>query len=693
MSDFNRMGASRARVVQFAALALAVLGAAACTHNGVDLAPIMSISVASGKDAPTLPFKSAPSCFKFSSDDTAGQLSQTRTITISNGSSDGSILCVKTPIFTAGANKLYKMEMGKAVAPASGQCLDKAAGAAVPGVFTALAQNQSFTITVTYTGSPGLSDTAKLALISNGTSGDPFAYTSTDLCFGIGTIGPRLTLDAQELIFHNATPSSPQEQCIGAGNAGDEPLCFDSAYFAQPNSQYAVSKQPSKGDCIPARGDAKNPVVSPMEWKICVRYTPDSTVGNEQLQLNLKTNDANAKIATIALDAVTDLLGNYKVTCKNSSGALMYDFIGMTSGVKEATCTVTNLGPASFSLNAFAEIAAVGPFPQEGNISSIYALTELTVGGSALTGPVFAFKAGNSLDFIVKLTYPGDGSLPPQAQLIITFSQMPKGADKLYLPIAVGSGNWPALSYGPSSLWQQAAVGASATASVILANQSPAPLQLLDACILPQTAVVDPAKDPCGANAASKYTTITPAFALKTLAPWQLYPLEIVFAPTDDKQMTRTELLHITWCMTQWDGSKCMPSANGGSGLRVQSIGLGGNAEKMALPALMLPADNPAYTHAVAGQPLTITGQFDTGTGYPACQNFAWTLKSRPAGSMAWKTPSEQNTADANYTFVPDIPGDYTILAMGQACNAPDQTKLAWSKQVELTVKVGAAVP
>ncbi len=677
---------------RFSLVVLALLGTLACAQNGVDLLPKMTLSVVDNGGI-AIPYSDPAACFNFSPDDTDGQKPQTQTITIGNAGSDGSILCVKTPTFAAGANKLYKMALNKAPAPSAAQCLDTAGGSAVPGVFAALKKNETFTITVTYTGSPGLKDTAKLTLAANGTGGDPFAYTKTEMCFGIGPSGPRLTLDGLEITFQNATPAAPQEKCLGAGNAGDAPLCFDSAYFNEPNSQYVVSKQPNKGQCIQALGDPQNPIAAPMQWKICVRYTPDSTADNEKLQLNVKTNDTGAKVSTIGLNAVTDSPGNYKVTCKNGSGALMYDFIGMTSGVKEATCTVVNLGPATFNLNAFAEIAAVGPYPQEANISSIYTLTEVQIGGKALTEPRFAFTAGKSLDFTVKLTYPGDGSTPPQAQVIITFTQMPKGADKLYLPIVVGNGNVPALSYGPNTLWQQAAVGAKAKVTVVLANQSPTALQLLDGCILAATVAVDPTKDPCGTNTASKYTSMSPAFALKTLAPWQLFPLEIVFAPTDDKMLTRTELLHLTWCTTQWDGSKCLPTSKGASGVTVQSIALAGNVGIANLPTLKLPADNAAYAKAVAGQPLTIKGLFDTDGGDASCNNFAWTLKNRPDASMAWKSPPEQNTTEPSYTFVPDVPGDYTILAMGQSCTAADPMHLAWSKQVELTVKVGAAAP
>ncbi len=662
--------------------------------NTLEFIPVISITV----DSKKVTLDKAAACLpvNFSADDTSGQLTQTKKVIITNNGIDGSVLCLKAPVWDAGKDKLYKMEVTKGATPTSTECLSAAIAdknnppAAVPGVVTALAPNKSITFTITYTASPGLTGAAKLSIEHNGgTQGTSFTYTKNEMCFGIAEVGPQIVCNTPEFTYHNASAANPPTQCFTCENHGTGELCFDSSNFTEPNSQYSVTKQPQKGDCLARYGDPQNPVANPKQFEMCVRYTPDSSEGNEKAQLYIKTNDASQPKVTIPLDAVTDAQSSYKVTCKAASGALMYDFKGTISGVKETTCNIYNNGPSSFTLNAKPEIIATSSKDKNVDLSGIYDVSAHKPDDSPF--PVdwnFSIVKEKSLDFIVKLTYPTDGKLPPQAQLLISFTQVPNGAGKVILPIVVGGDDTPSLSYGPEPLWQQADVGKSTTGTLVLANQSPSTLQLLDACILADNLNLDLSKDPCGSNTASKTTVLVPGFGLHTMLPWELYPLQIAFSPLDDKKITRTELLHITWCSTKWDGKNCATAVGGGSGLVVQSIGLAGNIEvAIAPPTLTLDADDGK---AVAGKPVIVTGKFVEGTLTGSCHNFAWAIKSRPAGSMLWKGHDEQNTDSAKFTFVPDLAGDYKILAMGQTCDATDPAKVTWSKQVELTIKVAA---
>lgn len=676
------------------------LASSACGggSNVLEFVPGISITV-DGKKVPT---DKLDTPFLFSADDTSGQLTQIKKVVIQNNGIEGSVLCLKSPTFPEDPNrptgekpldpnKLYKMEVTKGAAPGSGECLDKANGTPVPGVITALAANKSITFTITYAATPGLAGSARLGIEHNGsTAGTSFTYTKSALHFAIAAVGPQIQCNTPEFTYHNASAANPPTQCFTCENKGTGDLIFDSSNFTEPNSQYAVTKQPNKGEVINALGQGNNLVANPKQFEVCVRYTPDSSEGNEKAQLYIKTNDASQPKVTIPLDAVTDVQSSYKVTCKAASGALIYDFKGTISGVKETTCNIYNNGPSSFTLNAKPEIIATSSKDKNTDLSGIYDVSAHKPDDSPFPSDWnFSIVKEKSLDFIVKLTYPGDGKLPPQAQLVISFTQVPNGAGKVILPIVVGGDDTPSLSYGPEPLWQQADVGKSATATLVLANQSPSTLQLLDACILADNLNLDLSKDPCGSNAASKATALVPGFGLHTMLPWELYPLQIAFSPLDDKKTTRTELLHITWCSTKWDGKNCAAAIGGGSGLVVQSIGLAGNIEVAVIPPTL--TLDPDDGKAVAGTPVIVTGKFVEGTLTGSCHNFAWVIKSRPAGSTLWKGHDDQNTDAAKFTFVPDLPGDYKILAMGQTCDTTDPSKVTWSKQVELAIKVAAA--
>lgn len=437
--------------------------------------------------------------------------------------------------------------------------------------------------------------------------------------------------------------------------------------------------------------DAEIGVLSDVQDAADVSSQTDSgdTLGNDVLDVIVEFDAIDAQASSDSFlggDVPIDLQPMYKITCKsavikNGVDALIYDFKGLTSGVMERMCTLFNAGPAPILLQSWPMVELVGEKPSD--LTKIYAVKETKSDGNTLVSPIYAIVAGKFLDFNVKLTVPTDGTLPPQAQLAIAFSQVPLGAQTLTIPIVTGGDASPALAVGPNSVWQVAAVGKTSTATIVLANQSPSPLQLMDACILPANLNLDLTNDPCGSNSASKQSALVPTFSSQAMAPWALLPLQIAFNPKDDKKINNAELLHITWCSSNWDGAKCVNNA-----VVVRSISLTGNVQAtIAQPTFTVPK-NASYAAAAVGKPLTITGVYGSGV-YPGCgDTFAWVIKSRPDGSASWVSKKQQNTDSPMLTFVPDVAGEYTILGMAMSCSGTDPAIVSWSTQASISLKI-----
>ncbi len=141
--------------------------------------------------------------------------------------------------------------------------------------------------------------------------------------------------------FTNVTASNPQTACFSLRNTGNTQLSFTGAAIDPVNAQYTLTEQPNSGDTIAGVGTTGN-VDGSQSLKTCVKYTPDSTPGNEQATLVVLTSGQPSACAA-ALDAVMQQPATITVTCGGPGGKLEYSFPNPVAG--SAKCTICNNGP------------------------------------------------------------------------------------------------------------------------------------------------------------------------------------------------------------------------------------------------------------------------------------------------------------------------------------------------------------
>ncbi len=598
----------------------------------------------------------AGKCSMFAADRSNGQLTFDKHVVVRN--SGKGVLCLNQVKWTT-ANTLLKMSYTTPKPTDAKAC--PAAGA------IALAAGKSVGIDVAYLPSPDKVDMgqATLTIEHNATPESPIS-----LCFGISPVGPQISVDAAEDTFVNVSAPSSETHCDRVGNSGDAPLCFDHAVLDPANAKYSIVEKPTKGDCIPPLGDAGNPVMAPTKWMVCVRYSPGGPGGDDDDNLIIATNDPNMPNAQVILHAKTET-GTYTVACTTTKGGLLYDFGGVTSGTAQATCAITNVGPAGMAISPPA-VQATDPAIDPAKIAGMYAICGHTSATDpACVGWPLGVAAGSTVYLTIRFTFPATND-PANGNLVVPFVQA-MIPEILTIPISAGGCDVPAPAFGPQQLWLLAGLGQKATGTYVIANQSCAPLRVLNACI---TSAASTTGDPCS-KPASLSSGLAKPFASQDVAPWGVLPLEVEFHPVDGAKQVVNDFLNMTYCAGVWAGGKCSGA------IVTQVLNLQGSIQTgIAPPTLSLSALTD-YAGPVHGQPLHLEATFSPGQ-YPDGHNYSWLLTKRPPGSTRWLTSMEQTTSTPDLVFIPDVPGDYEVAAMAQAIEDGTPADYDWSAQVKI---------
>ena len=221
----------------------------------------------------------------------------------------------------------------------------------------------------------------------------------------------------------------------------------------------------------------------------------------------------------------------------------------------------------------------------------------------------------------------------------------------------------------------------SEKATVVVANQSCAPLTIIKGCVT-QTSGVG-IKDPCQqANLTSAHFKIQTDISLKTIPPWGLLPVEVEFAPPSAKYKNVNHLMNITYCAGPFADSKC-----GGGGAINRPLNVTGYVGKdVKRPTLKLVIAEGSDKKV--GEPLKIEAVATEGD-FPINQfgGYLWFLKSRPAASKLWLSGDLQVSDEPWVTIKPDAAGKYELVGVTQSVKEGTST-VAWSTQTVLTIDV-----
>jgi hypothetical protein len=655
---------------------------ALCTAGcGPDLTAVHPPNIEVRVDDKVLALKATPTasdCFLFEQDQTEGQQTYETLVKLKNtGTTDNNRavkpLCLSSVVFQkVSDNTQLSMTV------VSGKTTDEVN---CKGGFAALAPNAVLTLKVTYTPKKDFppDGTANIVISHNVTG----KTTPAKFCFGVKSRAATIKLTPPEDTFTNASASNPPEHCYRFTNAGNAPLTYKGAKFETANGQYTITKQPNDGDQIPGNGEPGN-LDGKAFLEVCVRYTPNGNPGDENVVLDILSNDATAPISTVTINADTKA-GGYKISCNNAQNLQGFDFTGANID-KPQTCLIAAEGDAPFVIiatgDAQVEIVAEDPNLADAANAAYACHVELPV-GNGVPGTV-AVAGGKVAGLVCKYTPPSDGSGPPAAHVVVHYKQANVTND-LALPIVIGACESPTLVLGPdpsSSLWFLAETGKTASNVAVVANQSCAPLQLVQACVTAANLSSENACD--NSNAASQDFTVslltssgqTAPFSLMSLPKWGLQALQIDFKPAIAKQSYQS-LLHLRYCSGKWESNNC----TGGTLVHTTLSLVGVNDATLKQPKLTLAVNGPI----ALGKAVTIEGKV-TDNAWPA-HNFQWFVRERPTDASGWLYGVSTNDPLLG-SFVPDHKGKYVIVGQAQTYDDSDPSKMAWTPQatVELTV-------
>lgn len=605
--------------------------------------------------------------WEFSPDLSGGQLSQQATVRIRNTGEEDLVI--------SAVDFISQNEFIKASWPGG-----------KPSMPLTLTAGKIQSIDIQYKPDPNIPDDGIAAMVIKHNDQDK---AEIKLEFSVRKQGAVINLQQTSLTFLNQSKAAPQPQCAYFGNKGNAPLVFKKAYLATATPYYKITETPNEGDSIAALGEAGNPKDKPTTLRVCVNLTPEALDADYNSKIILETNDTSNPKATVVLSAKWETDNKYQVTCNSADGKIKYDFTGVTSGSTERCCTVYNEGPSPFlvlDVEVKALDAAKQAIADDTYSTTLYVLDEF--GDDKVVTPKRSFSAAKSMKFCVAYQYPVDGKTT-SAEAIIRFQQA-KIPDTVQIPVIAGTCDTPDVVYGPGNigLWMDAAVGAKATREIILANQSCAPMQIIQVC----TAQVPggTAQSPCSnANLQSTHFKLDKEIGLSTVEPWALTAIKVNFEPPDNAYTEIEHYLHVIYCGGKWDGVKCSePPVSSVLNLngRVNNVD-----DKPVLPTLKLVT--PETEAAKAGVPYKIEAAVTVGD-WPIGEYgaYLWFVAARPAGSTFWISTDFQSSNEPWINIKPDAPGKYRIIGAVQVIEEQADPKkaarIAWSPQASIEVEV-----
>lgn len=427
-------------------------------------------------------------------------------------------------------------------------------------------------------------------------------------------------------------------------------------------------KQPAPNTVLAASGSAGNPTGG-NQLSFCVAYTPDAAPDNDAVALQVSTNAAGPLEALLTAGPAE--ARQWRLTCADPAGKAGFHFPDAAKA-SFAHCSLCNVGAAPFSVTANAVA-----IEQADTAKVAAALTCSAVGNTATGGEPVPVGLGKCVTITCGYT-PQPTGPPPNALCTLGPISAP-----VAVPISVGACDSPTLLFGPSAMqWSTAKPGAVATDTVVLANQSCAPLQLISACIASAGYTgAEPCKNP------SKTHLLQQPFVPLAMAPMALAPVSVQFTPPlGETGKDIADELHVAYCKGTWTNGACSGP------IVTRTLPLVG---RVALTPLTPPTSGCALLDAKAplhvGHAVALQDTVPNTGSFPQIQAFRWVVTKRPAGASTWVPPDVHNFDQTDQlTLLPDVAGDYEVRCQAQGIDATTAGNNVWSQFAPLQFAVVA---
>ena len=500
---------------------------------------------------------------------------------------------------------------------------------------------------------------ATLTVVSNDPKQPKLVLTMATPC-----TDAKAVLSTQVLEVVNAAPYDGKVACLSLGNIGCKPLTVQSVSLQPADARFSLVKAPEAGATIGIYGGGDNPSASPVALPICVRFEPkDASQAAASVKLVVATQGGSAQTVQANIVAAWTPPSHHSLAC---GGKQAFVFPGGQPGAK-ATCKLQNHGPAPLKIAALELQPVAGTVPLA-DIEAAFAVA--IVQGGEQSAP-WTLAAGAVAELQVTWTAK---STPPAAQVRLRLERQ-SDAEELTLPVLAGLCNQPALLVAPSPPAFSTPVGSNVTGDVVLANQSCAPLVIVQGCV---TAYQVSQEQACDTGIGSDAFALVGGAATQTIPPFGLATLQVRYAPTVAGSKPDYGQLHQYWCRGTWNGGSCTGP------IEKTSIQLEGTSKPGLIAAS---ATLKAEGAVVLGKSVWLKATIQPGSQPIADQgSFRWWVAARPAGSSAWYYAPV--TDGAAREFVPDLAGSYTIAIQALSGTPGQLTTQVQSKPALVTLIV-----
>lgn len=500
---------------------------------------------------------------------------------------------------------------------------------------------------------------ATLTVVSNDPKQPKLVLTMATPC-----TDAKAVLSTPLLEVVNAAPFDGKVACLTLGNIGCKPLTVQAVSLQPADPRFSLVKAPEAGATIGVYGGGDNPTASPVALPICVRFEPkDESQAAASVQLVVSAQGGSAQSVQAKVNATWTPPSHHSLAC---GGKQAFVFPGGQPGAK-ATCKLQNHGPAPLKIAALELQPVAGTVPLE-QIEAAFAVA--IVQGGEQSAP-WTVAAGAVAE--LQVTWKAKAT-PPAAQVRLRLERQ-SDVDELTLPVLAGLCNQPALLVAPAPPAFSTPIGSNVTGDVVLANQSCAPLVIVDGCV---TAYQVSQEQACDTGIGSDAFSLVGGAATQTIPPWGLATLQVRYAPKVAGSKPDYGQLHQYWCRGTWNGGSCTGP------IEKTSIQLEGTSKPgLVAASATLKAQGPA----VLGKSVWLKASIQPGNQPIADQgSFRWWVAARPTGSSAWYYAPVSDGAARQ--FVPDLAGSYTIAIQALSGTPGQLTTQVQSKPALVTLTV-----
>lgn len=493
---------------------------------------------------------------------------------------------------------------------------------------------QTLTVAAVWTTKPTLEGQAIATLTVH--SNDP-KHPTLQLTVATPCLDAKAALTKPLVQIENAAPFQGKVACTALQNIGCKPLTVSEVVLQTDEGAWQIVQAPAAGTTIGVYGGGDNPSASPVALPICVRYEPP-TESQQAAPVTVKVfaQGASAQTVSASFQAVWTPPSSYTLAC---GGAQKLDLGAGPPGTK-ASCKLQNHGPAPLLIAEFGLQPADGGVT-EAQLAKSYAAA--IVQGGPQQAP-YTLEKGGVVELQVHWLA---NESPPAASLRVVLAQQ-GDTDEVWIPAQAGGCDEAKLVYGPAPPMFQASPGGSHEVVLTLANQSCAPLSIVEGCL---TSFAVSQQDACVSGGPSDEYALVGGSLTQTLPPYGMATLKVRFTPSSSSGKPHYGQLHQYWCRGVVNGSFCS-----------------GKVEKLSIPLegttkaglIAATATAKPVAGAKVGKTANLVATIQKGNLPIALTGaYRWLVTGRPQGSSLWFDADITDGAARDVAF--DLPGTYNV--------------------------------